>query len=379
MDAYQPPTLHDAIRTHDLDVVHTFLLSNPEFDLNQPRPEFYNLTPLIFAANLGNALLVEKLIEFGADVNFKLNVMPEYIEHVIPWGMDNRMAWQCIRRFNAHMQARCFAGWTALHSCCLWGHLECLRTLLKYGASANEAVETGWAPIHSSCCEGETEILRLLISAGADPNHLTERGETPLHQACASGRMECISVLAEHGADLNAIGHDGFTPLHVASVNNNLNCVQLLKTLGGNLHMVDKWGNKALTLAQAFEATEVAEFIADFSDDEDGDESFSESTSSSSTTRPYHERSFTPGLFKVIKNTIVREDEDPHSLPLRNVDVFERVQILEVKTVEDRVRGLLQEGGWMTLRNNSRRKIYVEEITESEAEHLHLELVLQRN
>lgn len=379
MCAYQPPTLCDAIRTQDLDVVHTFLLNNPDYDLNQARPDFRNLTPLIYASMLGNALLVDKLIEFGANVNLKLNVMPEYIAHVIPWGSEDRKAWSCINSFNEAYQARCFAGWCALHASCLWGHVDCVRTLLKYNANASEAVATGWAPIHSSCCEGDTEILRLLIAAGADPNHATETGITPLHQACASGQMQIISVLAENGADLNAMGSDGLTPLHVASINNNLNCVQLLKNLGGNIHVVDKWGNKALNWAQALEATEVAEYIADFSEDEDGDESFSESTSSSSTTRPYHERSFAPGLYKVIKNTIVREDEDPHSLPLRNVDVFERVQILDVKIVEDRVRGLLQEGGWMTLRNNSRRKIYVEEITESEAEHLHLELMLQRN
>jgi ankyrin repeat protein len=59
-------------------------------------------------------------------------------------------------------------------------------------------------------------VLRLLLEHGADVNARAKNGSTPLHIASKFGSPEVVRVLLEHGADVKAEDNDGRTALQVA-------------------------------------------------------------------------------------------------------------------------------------------------------------------
>jgi ankyrin repeat protein len=108
-------------------------------------------TPLHSVAGFGTPGLVQKLIEYGADVN---------AESV----MD---------------------GWTPLYLASAFDDLKVISS------------------------------LRLLLEHGADVNALTKHGAIPLHRASAWGSPAAVRLLLEHGSDIAAVNGEGKTSLQV--------------------------------------------------------------------------------------------------------------------------------------------------------------------
>ena len=70
----------------------------------------------------------------------------------------------------------CPLGDTALILACQEGHLECVESLLTWGADPNLANSQGATPLHAA---GSRAIAELLIRHGADPAKLDKLGRTP--------------------------------------------------------------------------------------------------------------------------------------------------------------------------------------------------------
>ncbi|MBS0619916.1 MAG: ankyrin repeat domain-containing protein [Verrucomicrobia bacterium] len=113
-------------------------------------------------------------------------------------------------------------GFTPLHVAAEHGRLECLRDLLRHGASTT--IRCGGeqlVPLHVAAQAGHIEVVReLLAQRGADVNILSGNGSTPLHLAARAGHLEVARALAAAGANLNAKNRDGMTPFQVACTNN---------------------------------------------------------------------------------------------------------------------------------------------------------------
>ena len=123
-------------------------------------------TALQTAAHYGSLEVVQKLIEYGADINAR----SEYGVTPLHWASFGR----------------CFRGGSVL------------RFLLKHGADINAQAKNGQTPLHWASCDGALEVVRLLLEHGADIEMKDDAGRTALKEA--AGHDDVEKLLREHGA-----------------------------------------------------------------------------------------------------------------------------------------------------------------------------------
>lgn len=114
---------------------------------------------------------------------------------------------------------------------------------------------------------GHTECMRILIKYGADVNLITE-GYSILHDAVYQFRtINCFKLLLDSGIDINACINDenndrnGYTTLHLATIYDNINIVKLLLERGADKTLLTKSGFTAKELAEQNEHTEIASIL----------------------------------------------------------------------------------------------------------------------
>ncbi|MDF2530332.1 MAG: Ankyrin [Gammaproteobacteria bacterium] len=122
---------------------------------------------LLEAASDGNAAMVESLLDQGADPNFQS------------------------------------MGWSPLIYTAR-GSSDCVRLLLKAGASVNFQGVMGWTALLHAASKGSSESVGLLLEEGADPNARDSHGYTALHYAIAlSHNIASVNFLLKAGATLD--------------------------------------------------------------------------------------------------------------------------------------------------------------------------------
>ena len=178
-------------------------------------------TPLHSAAYYGDLEVVQKLIEYGADISAEdlEGCTPLYFasEGVYP---KDRTVLRLLLEHGADVNARTKDGETPLHIASMFGSLEVARVLLEHGADVNARKEDGRTPLHSSnvtsIWPGAMGVARLLLERGADVNARAKDGSTPLHVASRFAELAVVRLLLEHGADVKAEDDRGGTALQAA-------------------------------------------------------------------------------------------------------------------------------------------------------------------
>jgi ankyrin repeat protein len=140
----------------------------------EARPRSF--TPLVIACYFGLSVVVQRLLEAGADANVKAN--------------DGR---------------------TPLHWASVDGHDAVVQRLLEAGADVNAKTNNGWTPLYRASADGHDAVVQRLLEAGADVNAKTNYGLTPLYRASANGHDAVVQRLLEAGADANVKENDGWT------------------------------------------------------------------------------------------------------------------------------------------------------------------------
>jgi ankyrin repeat protein len=123
-------------------------------------------TPLHSAAYFGNLGIVQKLIEYGADID-----------------------------------ARDEGGYTPLYLSSEGVNLKdpsVVRLLLDHGADVNPRTNHRSTPLHMASRWGAIEVARILLEYGADVEAEDDKGRTPL--TVGKNRGDVIKLLLEHGA-----------------------------------------------------------------------------------------------------------------------------------------------------------------------------------
>lgn len=152
--------------------------------------------PLLLAVNVGDAELVEFLVDRGADINQSLEE-PHFDQAVCP---------------------------TALHQACLDGRLDLVQILVEQ---------------HDVCPHGRHFSLAVGSSCPfcVDLELTNARGQTPFHLAVESGNSDLVMYLAkEGGCRIDAIDANGNNALHmttrIAPDRSALDMVDVLMGLG---------------------------------------------------------------------------------------------------------------------------------------------------
>lgn len=214
---YKPKTgICGAVASGDLIKVDRFVATNPDAINERDGGQ----TPLHWAVIYGHLVIVEYLLDHGADAN---SVAGE-------------------------------SKYTPLHHAADQEPNEMLRLLLAHGADPNARTARGESVLYVACSYGrldsKLERVQMLLNAGGDPNLKSMSEVTPLQSAAFRGPNSVLSLLIDKGADVNASGFRGATALHWAVDGQNKEAVELLLDRGADINARDGEGRTALKRAK---------------------------------------------------------------------------------------------------------------------------------
>lgn len=210
-------------------------------------PAASNDTPLHLAAREGRLEAVQFLLAHKADINAKNDrgATPLHTSVEYPQVLD------ALLKAGAQVDAIDDAGRTAMH----WAALDRqapygVQLLLNYHATAAPLDREGATPLHDAARAGHVQAIVALIRGGADVNAPDRFGATPLHRAASRGGSEAVDLLLRSGASPALADRFGCTPLHVAAREHQPEVVQLLMNKGANPNAADIYGATALATAE---------------------------------------------------------------------------------------------------------------------------------
>ena len=135
-------------------------------------------TPLIIAAMKGNGEVVEILLNFGADIDRKGNVIVDDKSH---------------------------GGVTALWCASYVDHYTIVKLLVEHGADINLPTDSGSTSLMPPCLNGNFEIVRYLVDHGASVNVVNDKKETCPMLASYASQYKIVKYLIEKGASPESI------------------------------------------------------------------------------------------------------------------------------------------------------------------------------
>ena len=133
------------------------------------------------AALIGDAAEVKSLIEKGADVNSK----DELLNTALICAIQNNKS-------------------------------ECVITLIDSGADVNEENISGYPPVVLATCKGNVEMVKALLGKGADINARDPYDWTALMNAVYLNDLQMVKFLLSNGCDVNAKNYLGRSALFMA-------------------------------------------------------------------------------------------------------------------------------------------------------------------
>ncbi|TPR07789.1 uracil-xanthine permease family protein [Aspergillus niger] len=113
------------------------------------------------------------------------------------------------------------------------GNPEIIDLLLKAGSKLDDQDSEGFSALHvAAACRTSDGLKSLLHKHGANMNTRLLNGSLPIHSAASRGTPENLGILLDAGADINALNDNGRTPLHCAADNGNWEMIEALLERG---------------------------------------------------------------------------------------------------------------------------------------------------
>ncbi|XP_029654379.2 rabankyrin-5, partial [Octopus sinensis] len=272
-DGCQQNLLHQAIDENN-EAVSCFLIRSA-CDKNSPRRPGPNeeggeeardgQTPLHLSCAWGLELVVQCLMEHGADVNIQdaegncplhiaiqnqhaviislllahpnLNLSLKNKQGLSPFAVamttkDNKAAQAILNREPTAAEQTDNKGRNFLHTAIMNGDIESVLFLISVHADVNSRVQDTqqYTPLHLAVLALSEIITRNLILAGADVNERTLHGESALHLSSMNDNPSLVTALLENGVEINAVDENQNNALHIAVAHGNMHTIRCLLT-----------------------------------------------------------------------------------------------------------------------------------------------------
>jgi ankyrin repeat protein len=208
-----------APRTTGMHVAAQLLLERSlkrHLEVCQPDPNVkdnFGRSPLSHAAELNGVIVIDHLINAGANPNFE----------------DNYSLYDRERKSTAH---------TPLSHAALKGHVPACKALIHGGADVNHRDNCGRSAL-SYAAEGASEaVARFLLRNGGLIGIHDSGRRTPLCWAAANGSFEVVSLLLDHRANINQVSSGNMTPLLLAAKAGHERTISLLIARGADVNVM---------------------------------------------------------------------------------------------------------------------------------------------
>ncbi|KAL3081258.1 hypothetical protein niasHS_012362 [Heterodera schachtii] len=206
------------------------------------------ISPLHFAAQMGNLELCKLLVAKGAKVNQrskdKRGIVPL---HIACARGHLTIVKFFLERGGADIEVADSDGDTALIYALLENKLDIVHYLIARGARADRTNKMGVSPLHIVVKMGDFALCKFFVENGVNVNQKTTNDTghqlTPLHLACADGHLQIVKLLVEEGnADIEVADSDGDTAFLCALLENKLDIGGYLITRGARIDRTNKFG-----------------------------------------------------------------------------------------------------------------------------------------
>lgn len=206
------PDLYIAIKKNDMTQLQSLLDKGAKID----GTNWLGITPLIWAAYIGNESACDLLLKNKANVQFD----------TVSGG--------------------------ALEAAEMGGNPRIVKRLLESGATLTKNRTDKTSIISTAAEAGHTEVLKMLIDRKVDVDTADVMGMTPLMQASRRGQLGTAQLLLGAGAKVNISDAFGRTPLMYAALNGHTKMVYRLLVAGAAVDTKDRHGDTALLLAARY-------------------------------------------------------------------------------------------------------------------------------
>lgn len=188
---------------------------------------------LLVAATYGDLILIESLLDAGADVNAQGGEYGNALNAASVLG--RQIAVQLLLDAGADINAQGGLYGTALQTASANGHLFIVKTLLEARADVNAQSGRFGNALQAASANGYSLIVKTLLEAGADVNIQSGYYGNALQAASVYGDLEVVQILLDAGADVNAQGGYYGSALRAATISNHVEIVQLLRENGASV------------------------------------------------------------------------------------------------------------------------------------------------
>jgi len=214
------------------------------FQGSQYSSGYFRMTDLTVTSRFGLVLLVQLLLDKGAD----LSNTAEQGWTALHWAAQegHEPVTRLLLDREADVSATDERGWTALHLAASRDREPVTRLLLDRGANVSATNEQGWTALHWAAQEGHEPVTRLLLDREADVSATDEQGWTALHWAADRGHKPVTRLLLDRGANVSATNKHGWTALHFAASRDREPVTRLLLDRGANVSATNEHGWTAL-------------------------------------------------------------------------------------------------------------------------------------
>ena len=221
----------------------------------------WGCTPLHQAASHGHETIVKLLIKHGAYLEARSGpVIPESMVQLpaedpleqfhesngftvdiktrqkISLSLSKYLVKKHMFLESTFFEIRPISDWT------LFGYDSFLGPLLYSGEIWEVNSATGWTPLHEASWIGHRGVVRQLQLSGVDVEAKTRYGWTAMHFAAWHGHEALMQQLVEGGTCIDVKNVYGWTPLHSASFRGHENVVRLLLNLGADIEAETAYG-----------------------------------------------------------------------------------------------------------------------------------------